>query len=411
MRILFLTNFYPPLSRGGYEQWCQEVTDELRTRGHDIHVLTSRHERDATSQPEAEWIHRTLHLEMPFTSFSNGLLFFVNRTTREKENLAHLRRLIHDLEPDAVLVWGMWNLHRSLPALAEALMPGRVVYYIGDYWPTLPSQHEFYWEAPGRHWTTRGLKKLLGIPARQLLRRQERPPLAFAHALFPTAFLRDELKRKRVVFQKTQIIYGAIDTSLYSYRNRAGAARPLSLLYAGRLTHEKGVHTAIKAVGKLVHKHGIRTINLTIAGSGSAEYDAHLRQLAQKEQVEQLVTFLGPQPKEAMPALYDQADVLLFTSLWHEPFGRVLIEAMASGVVIIGTATGGAAEILIENENALVFPPGDAVTLAAQIARLIETPKLRQRLAQAARESTLDKFDLNRMATEIESYCERWLEI
>jgi glycosyltransferase involved in cell wall biosynthesis len=71
---------------------------------------------------------------------------------------------------------------------------------------------------------------------------------------------------------------------------------------------------------------------------------------------------------------------------------------------VIGTATGGAAEILADNENALIFAPSDAAGLAAQIARLVESPLLRQQLTDAGRQTALTKFDLHRMTTEIEAY-------
>jgi glycosyltransferase involved in cell wall biosynthesis len=129
-----------------------------------------------------------------------------------------------------------------------------------------------------------------------------------------------------------------------------------------------------------------------------------LHRVARQEDVDSVVDFLGAQSKEAMPTIYGQSDILLFTSLWPEPFGRVLVEAMASGVAVVGTATGGAAEILVENENALLFAPGDAIGLARQVARLIKLPLLRQELTRAGRRIAVAKFDLQRMAAEIETY-------
>jgi len=113
---------------------------------------------------------------------------------------------------------------------------------------------------------------------------------------------------------------------------------------------------------------------------------------------------LGQQQKEAMPTLYQRADIFLFTSIWQEPFGRVLIEAMAAGTAVIGSMVGGASEILVENENSLTYPPGDAERLAAQIVRLIRAPDLRERLATQGKEVALEQFDIQRMATEIEAY-------
>ncbi len=299
----------------------------------------------------------------------------------------------------------MWNLPRSLPALAEELMPGRVAYYIGDYWVTLPSQFENYWDAPARNLIT-GFPKLVLRPiAQRMLAHEEKPDLQFEHALFPTVFMRDELKRMGVSFGKTKIVYGAINTNLYlDLKKSSKQAGKISLLFIGRLTNEKGVHTAIEAVGQLRKEYALANMHLTIVGEGEPDYVDYLHKLAEREQVAAFVTFLPAQPKEALPTLYRDADIFLFTSIWPEPFGRVIVEAMASGVTVIGSRVGGAAEILVDGENALTFTPDDPTSLSQQLKRLIESPSLRERLAASGRETALNKFDIQRMTTEIESY-------
>lgn len=404
MRLLFLSNFYPPASRGGYEQWCGEVALGLRDRGHDVLVLTSTHGRGSLPAPDPAWVRRDLHLEMDFASLRNALRFFTSCKRRERENLTTLRQTVKQHKPDAILLWGMWNFPRSLPALAEELLPGRVACYVGDYWLTLPSQFENYWNAPARNPLT-GLPKLLLRPfARRILAREPRPALKVEHALFPSVFMREELKRKGVSPKNAKIIYGAIDTQPYLGQRAERQGGGVSLLYAGRITHEKGVHTAVEAMAQLVHDHDLTDLKLTIVGDGDPDYVTRLHQLIEEKNLASFVHFLPAQPKEALPTLYRQADILLFTSIWAEPFGRVIVEAMASGVVVAGTAVGGAAEILVDGENALTFTPDDPASLASQLKRLIDSPALRERLAQSARQTAADKFDLRRMATEIESY-------
>ena len=404
MHILFLSNFYPPASRGGYEQWCQEVADGLRTRGHDMLVLTSTHRRGLSSSPDLDWVKRDLHLEMEFSSLRNALHFFTSRKQRELENLTILRNAVEQHTPDAVLVWGMWNFPRSLPALAEELMPGRVAYYIGDYWTTLPSQFENYWNASPRNFVT-GLPKLVLKPvAKMVLACEERPSLQLEHTLFPSAFMRDELKRKGISSPNTKIIYGAIDTKPYIGPNGKEQNDKVALLYIGRLTHEKGVHTAIEAVGQLVHEQGMENIKLTIVGDGDADYVERLYQLVDEKKIASYVNLLPAQPKETLPALYHCSDIFLFTSIWAEPFGRVIVEAMASGLAVVGTPVGGSAEILVEGENALLFTPDDPASLSGQLKRLIESPELRERLASSGSKTAAQKFDIRRMTEEIESY-------
>ena len=285
MRILFLSNFYPPASRGGYEQWCQEIADGLRSKGHAVEVLTSEHGKSDLQIPDPAWVHRSLHLEMELASLKNAFQFFTHRKKREQENLKFVDEFIKHFKPDVMLIWGMWNLHYSIPALFEKQMAGRVVYYMGDYWPTLPNQFENYWNAPPRSFFT-GLPKLLLKPfARSILAREKRPEIKFEHILFPSVFMQNEFKQKGIKPTYTRIVYGAIDTSPY-LGDRKKQNSELSLLYIGRLTQEKGVHVAIRAVGYLVREHGFKNIKLTIVGEGEPEYEAYLRQLVIQERVE-----------------------------------------------------------------------------------------------------------------------------
>ena len=81
MRILFLSNFYPPASRGGYEQWCQEVADGLRSKGHAVVVLTSDHGKSGLQTSDPAWVHRSLHLEMELASLKNAFQFYPPQKT------------------------------------------------------------------------------------------------------------------------------------------------------------------------------------------------------------------------------------------------------------------------------------------------------------------------------------------
>jgi glycosyltransferase involved in cell wall biosynthesis len=178
----------------------------------------------------------------------------------------------------------------------------------------------------------------------------------------------------------------------------------LNLVCAGRLAQDKGVHTAIEALAKLVHERQVGQVHLTIIGSGRPDYEAYLRELVVFKAVADHVTFLGPVPREEMPARLCQFDVLVFPSIYEEPLARMTQEAMLAGLVVVGTTTGGTKEILVEGKNGLTFAPGDADGLARQLERLIVEPDLRYRLAEVGRQTVLDHFTLDRMVDEIETY-------
>ncbi len=150
-RLLFVSNYYPPHALGGYEMWCHEVATGLRARGHHVSVLTSRVSGRASSDHVDGPVYRTLYLEL-----EGGLLHTIGRLSwtrdrRERENLVRVERLLHQIQPDWVVLWGMWNVPRSVPAALERWMPGRVIYYLCDYWPTLPSAYLQRWREPARH--------------------------------------------------------------------------------------------------------------------------------------------------------------------------------------------------------------------------------------------------------------------
>jgi phosphatidylinositol alpha 1,6-mannosyltransferase len=103
-------------------------------------------------------------------------------------------------------------------------------------------------------------------------------------------------------------------------------------------------------------------------------------------------------------------DVFLFTSVWEEPIARSVMEAMASGLAVVGTAVGGQREMLEDGVNALVFPPEDANSLAECILRLRRDPDLRAKLAEAGRRTVLASFTLRRMMDETEAWLARIAE-
>jgi glycogen synthase len=405
LRFLFLTNFFPPASMGGYEEWCQEVADGLHERGHQVRVLTSQYGRDSILS-DPDWVFRELHMEMEMASLRNGLSFFTSRRQHEAHSLACLQHHLDAFQPDWVLVWGMWNLPRSLPALAESRMPQRVAYYLGDYWPTLPPQYLNYWQSPAQNWATAVPKWLFSLPARWLLAQTERPSLTFPHALFCSHFLLKELERQGISFGQTQVVSGAIDTRPYHLQSRQKALTDatLKLLYVGRLRPDKGVETAVQALAYLIDQLDEQQVHLHIVGQGDPAYELYLRRLVIQAGLTSHVTFVGAVVKDELPQVYQQADVLLFTSIWQEPFGRVIVEAQAAGLAVIGTATGGAAELILDEETGLHFTPGDPAQLARQIQRLRQEPDLYQKLAEAGRAHAISKFDLTRMVAEIEAY-------
>jgi len=403
MRILFLSNFFPPARPGGYTQWCHEVSERLAERGHTIGVLTSRYEL-AKAPPDEQNVYRLLHLEGDL-AYYQPLHFFTQWKKQRRENIVFLEQVIKDFAPDLVFVWGMWALSKALPARAEQLLPGRVVYYLSDYWASATDMHTTYWRSPTRGLLMEPAKKLLSQLALYMLAQEGKPDLKFEQAICVSFRLRDLLVDAGVPLQHARVIHGGTDIQRFpQIRERDDRSGHLKLLYAGQLVRHKGVHTAIEALAKLVNEMKTDQVSLTLVGSGHPDYEAFLRDLVEQEGLQNYVSFLPPVPKNEMPAIFQKFDVLIFPSIYEEPLARMTQEAMAAGLVVVGTTTGGTQEILREGETGLTFAPEDAEGLASQVVRLSMDPDLWCRLAQAGRHSVLEHFTLDRMAQEIEDY-------
>jgi glycosyltransferase involved in cell wall biosynthesis len=411
MRLLFLSNLYPPYEIGGYEQLCQEVTLHLRQRGHAVHILTSRHGRKGAPPLEQDVI-RTLYLQADVNHYQPPG-FFLKRTRQEQWNQRELRRVVDQIQPDLMVIWGMWDLSRNLPYWAEQWMPGRVVYYIASYWPADADIHVEYWQAPANRRISELLKRPMRSAALGQLRREGYPPaLRFDRAVCVSRYVRDTLVKAGKLPAHSGILFNGIDPEpiLRHAANKASASDgTLRLLFFGSLLPHKGVHTAIEAMGLLKQRGCAERVTLTILGGGHPDYETQLHELVDELKVADRVVFAGRVSRDDVPAWLNRFDVFLFTSIWPEPMARTVMEAMAAGLLVIGTEVGGQVEMLNNGQNALTFRPADPAGLADQLERVLNEPALLKHLAEAGRQLVLERFTLERMLDDIEAFLAKQL--
>jgi glycosyltransferase involved in cell wall biosynthesis len=406
MRLLFLSNLYPPHDRGGLEQLCYEMTTLLRQRGHVVRVLTSQYGLNGQSFSEPDVI-RALHLEAD-VNYYRPLDFFTRRRQHETHNLSALRRTLDEFKPDRCVVWGLWNLSRALPQLIEQLLPDRVTYYIASYWPNEPDMHAQYWNLPAN----RPLGALVKAPLRALalaqLQRDRYPPrLHLKQVRCVSQYVRDTLVNAGSVPDSAGVLFVGIDPAPFLRPSDPAAPtgdHPLRLLYFGSLVADKGVHTAIEALADLKKRGLSDRVQLTILGGGHPAYEEQLRAMTAEAGLSDHVHFAGRVPRAEVPAWLSRNDVFLFTSIWAEPMARSVMEAMAAGLLVIGSEVGGQIEMMQHGQNALTYPAGDAAALANAIELAFNDPALRTRLAHAGQQLVLERFTLQRMVADFEAW-------
>src|SRR3989441_10078267 len=125
------------------------------------------------------------------------------------------------------------------------------------------------------------------------------------------------------------------------------------------------------------------SIRLTIVGEDWGGV-AMLRSLARSLGAELQLIFTGALPRAEVIQAYASAAIFVLPSLF-EPFGTVLLEAMAAGLPVVASAVGGIVDVVADGKTGLLIPPGKPLALAAGLEQLISDSSLRARMAEEAR--------------------------
>ena len=406
MKVLVLSNLYPPHYLGGYELRCRDVTEALAQRGHQVMVLTSDHGTEVESSTACEEIRIWRRLKLSgFPGYPWRSL--MGTVVPEISNNRVLAAAIAECNPDLVHVWNLGGLSKSLVHHLQRLdLP--TVFDVSDHWIAQSLKADVWldwWNRENASAFSRCTRALLTtVGGRSALDRaaptSSTKQIAFRRIYFCSRRLREITSEAGYAVGHGEVIHCPVNTESFSGEPR-GADQPLrNLLYAGRLAPDKGIFTALRAMAQLKNRCAS---SLRVYGKGAADYEAELKAYVRAESLP--VSFHSATPTE-MPEVYRAHDALLFTSEWEEPFALTPLEAIASGLPVIGTRTGGSAELFEHGANALTYGAGNADELARQILALAADPYARVRMAQAGQALVRQKFNLPRIVDQIESYLE-----
>ncbi len=247
--------------------------------------------------------------------------------------------------------------------------------------------------AVGTFFTWQNLYRRYPLPFRWLERQNyRRAPFAIAGNRDAAAVL----QRKGYPGTIRVIPQFGVDPVLFSPHT---TAQPLNngchIGYAGGLLAEKGVDLLLQACAGLTGAW-----QLSLAGEGAAL--AQFQTLATRLGIADRVQWLGRIDSEGMAAFYRSLDLFVLPSRtrpnWKEQFGRVLIEAMATAVCVVGSDSGEIPNVI--GEAGAIFPEGDVTALRQQIQQLIDNPAHRHALGAAGRTRVLHNYTMAAVAEE-----------
>lgn len=178
------------------------------------------------------------------------------------------------------------------------------------------------------------------------------------------------------------------------------------VLCVGRVCDGKGQGDVIQALAQLKKKYNME-LQLYIAGIYDAEYADKIMAPAITANIAKNIHFLGQ--CNNMSDIYNQMDILCMSSK-KEAFGRVTVEAMLSGMLVVGSNSGGTSEIVTDRETGLLYEPGNIVDMAETLKYAVDHSDEMACIAEKGREFAMQRFDAERNAREIYELYKRVLD-
>ncbi|MFI5413244.1 MAG: glycosyltransferase family 4 protein [Candidatus Lutacidiplasmatales archaeon] len=365
MRILEATQRFPP-ALGGVERHVERLSAELVRAGHSVIVSTTDLLRDRPfarlRDPEAPWtysVHR-------------------HRSAR--------------ILPDLALGTGIWAPGMGFEMLSSDVDVLHA--HAFGYFPT--------WAAA----LTRRLRSLplvvtphsdagRGKPGSRLygrsvawatLRRADR-------VVALTSLESTYLEGLGVDPARIVVLPNGIDLQEFAHPPaRQGSPTGITVLFVGRLSPgQKGLESLVRALAQVPAELDVH-VRLVGEDWGGAE---QVREWAKRLDLAGRVQILGPVSRAALLQEYANADLFVLPSLF-EPFGIVLLEAMAAGLPIVATRVGGIPEVVAEGRNASLVPPADPTALAEAIRTLASSERTRREFSTAGKE-LVQRFSWERL--------------
>jgi len=385
-RILMAADFYPPFL-GGLERQAQLLSRELVGRGHAVSMATVWHQGLAAQEDDqGVRVYRLKGLTTAVPWFSTVPGRRYHPPFPDPAIVWQLRRLIRRLEPDVVHAHGWISyscaaalLGRKIPLLISAHDYGygcavRILLRRSEIC-TGPAPLKCLACASRTQGIGKGAAAVTGVfSGRRLLRRKA----AAVHSVsrFVQRFIEQHLLDQRqssVLIPDIGTASGALDRAGLP-SSAASAIRRLPtepyILYVGGLTAAKGLGLLLAAYQQLPAPPPLVLIG-TLWPDTPREFPPG-------------VTVLPNLPNREVMAAWARCLFGVVPSMWAEPLANVILEAMSQGKAVVASRVGGVADMVVDGETGMLFPPGDSPALAQAMRRLIDDRELRERLGRAA---------------------------
>ncbi len=402
MRILWLSDFYPPYI-GGLERHVQMVAGELASREHKVSVATIWHEAAPGFELDnGVKVYRLMGLTQRAPYFSSDTHRGFHPTAPDPFIVKSLLKIIEIERPQIVIASG-WILYSFFPIKARSnarllvrhhdyafICPKRTLFIKGSVcdgpgiYKCYPCTAEHYGLLKGTAINTsfRFFSQFHGLVDQHL---------PISHFVAEAIELANKLPPAAI-----HVVPAPVPDAIFEYK--PGDTPPSGIpenedyiLFVGALTRAKGLDILLDAYQGMENK-----AKLVLIGTDWPDSPARYPEG---------VIVIKNAPHDYVMKAFSHCLFSVVPSLWAEPFGQVAVEAMASSKPVIASAHGGLTDIVIDQETGILVAPGDAVMLHDAMVKLLADAGLRRRLGSEGYLRAKQQFTCTQVTNQIEMIC------
>ncbi|WP_457797495.1 glycosyltransferase family 4 protein [Methylocystis sp. S23] len=381
MKILIVSNLYPPRAVGGAELVAHRHALELMRRGHEVRVFAGRPPKSSQSggEMDMEVVDGLDVYLLSIRSLEPARAFHWDAAGRR------FRAVLHEFRPEAIHFHNLSGLGVNL--ILEAKRFGaRTVCTVHDHWGFC-AKNTRYRDAgyvcddfEECHFCLSNVSDEDGkaLPTR-LRRDYVKACLSQVdHLVFPSRYLERAYAAAGFETGGAFVQSNGVEPGRFDASPRPAESGPLQFAFIGYLGAHKGVDLLLDMAERLLAEPSLAgRWRLSIAGDGHLR--ARVAHFAEETPHREHVTYLGKLETNEIPALFVASDVAVLPSVWPENEPVVMLEAIAAGRAQLASRIGGHPELVADGESGFLFESGDLDSLVAKAVDYIEAPALARR--------------------------------
>lgn len=402
MKILAITAFYPPHHSGGYELRCKDVLEGLRTKGHDIYIITTHCPIKNCNLHRDEFsTFRYLHRKSQASSIFARIYF-------DLLDLKFIDNLFTSTRPHIIYLSHLGDLSNAIiPYFSRREVP--IVLDDGGLGSVLIAKNftkMLYFEKGEADTRTRVyLKKIALLLINWLSNGLISTVNSWPSNLFVIYNSRSSKRyaeMNSVPTRNAGLIYSGIDLSKFVFKPRPNLSEPIQIIVPGRICKEKGTIDAVKLMS-LLRDLKIQANLIIIGKVDSTDYYMEICNEIKNNNLNDIV-FLDMVDQDRLTSLYLQSDICFFPSYQKYGLSRTPLEAMACGCILITYGNEGSHEIVQHCKTGFSVPEGDVDIAAKTIKeRILQSNNIHSMVLQA-RSVIENHYSLDQYIHQFEKY-------